>query len=172
MSRRASRGFSKLRAAPRAVEKVRDQALAKVFRRRKSPFWRMARGGKYLLFCTAALITIFSPTVIISALYSDFFPLVYVWSGMFFIGSAACLAGTLTRTWVGEYVGLYGVILSLFLYAVGVFADVPNLSMPRIFLGCMFLAFTLSSVARRQDVSHQRRHADYERRILSGKPGV
>ena len=118
------------------------------------------------------MISLFTPTVIITATFSEFFPLVYVWSGMFFIGSAACLAGTITRTWVGEFVGLGGVIAALALYSIGIFADVTHLTGPRVFLGLVFFGFAMSSFARRQDVSLQRRHADYERRLRSGKPGV
>lgn len=134
--------------------------------------FRIARGVKYGAFSIAAVVSLFYPSAVISATFESLYSFVYIWSGLLLVGSLSSLAGILTKTWVGEYVGLPGVIACLALYSIGAFADSSNFSGQRLFLGLIFVGFAASSYARRQDVAFQKRVADYEKRVRDGKPGL
>src|SRR5690349_3292340 len=96
--------------------------------------FRITRGVKYAAFTIAAVVSLFYPSAVISATFSSLYSFVYVWSGLLLIGALSSLTGILTKTWVGEYVGLPGVISCLALYSLGAFADVQAFSGQRLFL--------------------------------------
>jgi hypothetical protein len=133
--------------------------------------YRITRGMKYISFCIAATITMFHPSVVITDTFSDYAVLPYLWSGLLLLGSLTSLAGIITKTWVGEYIGLSGVIAALVLYCFGCFTP-PDLDPSRIFLGFMIFGSACSTFARRQDIVFQKRVADYENRVREGKPGL
>lgn len=134
--------------------------------------FRAARAAKYFFFFVAALVTMIAPSTIIFGIFSQVPFFIYFWSALFVVGSLCCLYGIVKKKWVGEYVGLPGIITCLTLYAIGCFVDTPALTVQRIFLGFVFLAFTFSSLARRQDVNFQKRVAEHEQRVREGKPGL
>lgn len=134
--------------------------------------FRVARGIKYGSFALAAIVTMVFPFNIVSSTFSAAIPLVYVWSSLLLVGSLVSLGGIVTKTWVGEYIGLWGVISCLALYSMGALADPVNFTGQRLALSLIFIGFSASSFARHQDVIFQKRVADYEQRVRSGKPGL
>lgn len=134
--------------------------------------FRVTRGVKYFFFIVAALITLFFPSNVIFGVFGAYEPFAYAWSAMLLVGAGLSLLGVLTKTWTGEFIGLPGIIACLFLYALACFVDVTVITPQRIFLGCVFIAFTFSSIARRQDVIFQKRIAEFEQRVRDGRPGL
>lgn len=125
---------------------------------------RLVRMGKYGSYATAAAISYFYPSLLVSGAFTNAWTsFSYVWSTILLLGAIASFLGVLTRTWVGEYIGLYGVIAALALYAfVGFTIEIEG---SRVVLGFLALGFTFSAVARRQDVSQSRRLAEYTKRL-------
>lgn len=139
-------------------------------RARMTGSFRKIRAIKYMCFMIGATLTLFFPSGIITGVFADYIGFTYLWTALLGVGSLLCLGGILTRTWVGEYVGLWGVIFSTLLYALGCFTDVNGGS--RVFLGFFVLGFMCSAIARYQDVLFQKRVADYESRLREGRPGL
>lgn len=132
-------------------------------------FFQGARAAKYIFFAIAAVVSIAYPSAIVLSSIGTF---AYFWSILFLLGAIPAAAGILTKTWVGEYVGLPAIIASLLLYSAGCFIDTANFTTGRLFLGMIFLGFAMSSYARLNDVKFQKRVADYEKRVRDGKPGL
>ena len=135
--------------------------------------FRVARGLKYTMCCVAALLSAFWPSAVLSDAFNTLSLLAYSWSALLFLGAFASLIGIVSRTWVGEYIGLWGVISALTLYSLSCFVTVNQVpGNGRIFLGFLIAAFAMSAIARYQDVTFQKRVADYERRVREGKAGL
>lgn len=130
------------------------------------PWLRLGRALGYFLCGAASIVTMVTPSAIV---LMSIGPLTYFWSGLLLMGSLIALAGILSKTWVGEYIGLYGVIASLVLYSAGCFANYTPI---RLFLGLMFLAFAMFCIARLRDVQFQKRVSDFEQRVKDGKRGL
>lgn len=124
--------------------------------------FRIARAFKYSSFALASIVGL---------VYAHTFES-YAWSVLFLLGSIACIAGVVTKTWVGEFIGLWPVVSCLGMFSLGCFLDVDQLSPQRVFLGLIFLGFAFSSFARYQDVRFQKRLSDYDRRTRAGRPGL
>jgi O-antigen/teichoic acid export membrane protein len=135
--------------------------------------FRVARGVKYTLCCLSAIMSAFYPSSVLADAFNAYSLFAYAWSAMLFMGAVTSLIGIVSRTWVGEYIGLWGVIASLMLYSLSCFATFHDATgNGRIFLGFLIAAFAMSTFARHQDVVFQKRVADYERRVREGKAGL
>lgn len=87
----------------------------------------ISRGLGYTTFIIAAAVAISEPApslIGVSAMSLAGLPLwlsaiaPIAWSALLLVSSAACLLGVLTRTWVGEYVGLPALMIALLTLAV------------------------------------------------------
>ena len=133
--------------------------------------WRLARAAKYSCFAAAAAVSIPFPSLTVAhAFHGPWSSFSYVWSVVLLIGSLSSLAGILKRSWIGEYIGLWGVFIPLIAYSVSCFLVAP--SGPRVVFGLLALGFACSAIARRQDVAQQKRLAEYIQRNRAGRPGL
>lgn len=132
---------------------------------------RRVRLAKYAAYGAGSVLSIPYPSILVSGAFTrDFASFAYVWSAIFLIGALCSLLGVLTKTWVGEYVGLWGVFFALSLYSLACFTVDPTGQ--RVFIGLVFFGFSMSSVARWQDVNQQKRIAEYRRRVRDGRRGA
>lgn len=115
---------------------------------------RAIRACQYLAFFVGAVISVFWPTAMVTGVLQT---LTVSWSLLFALSSLFCLLGVLTRTWVGEYIGLWGVLPCLILYAIGCFTD-PLFPL-RAGFGILFIGFALGKYARLLEVRSQQRMA-------------
>jgi len=115
---------------------------------------RIIRALQYTSFMIGAMLTFVWPSVIVTGTLAS---LSGAWSILFAVSSLICLLGTLTRTWVGEYIGLWGVLPCLVLYAIGCFTD-PLFPL-RAGFGLLFFGFALGKYARLLEVRSQAKMA-------------
>lgn len=120
---------------------------------------RTIRAIQYLAFFVGAILCFFFPLSIVNGVLAT---MAGSWAILFAFSSLICFIGTITKTWVGEYIGLWGVIPCLVLYAIGCFTD-PLFPL-RAGFGILFVGFALSKYARLLEVRQQQRLALTEAR--------
>lgn len=86
----------------------------------------VARGVAYSSFLAVSVISFVLPTPTLEAIgletarilptVLDVMP--YLWGGLMLVGALACLIGVLSRTWVGEFIGLAPIMLCIVALAV------------------------------------------------------
>jgi hypothetical protein len=79
---------------------------------------------------------------------------VYVWAGMLALGGISCAAGSATDRWLGEYAGLWPLIVTFSVYAL-VSASTGRAT--AIAGACALGSIALLLIARWRDVAHIRR---------------
>lgn len=138
--------------APRHLALVTTMSV----RRQKLRRWRNTRIGKYIFFAAAAALAIPFPGVLdLGGVSGRHFAT--TWAIVLLIGSLLSLAGILRHSWVGEYIGLWGVTIPLAILAGIDFFYHPTGA--RVALGLLVLGFCWSTIARHQDVAQQRKIA-------------
>lgn len=157
------------RRAKRAT--LASQLLAVSGTLRATRTMRVVRGFKYGSFIAAALVSYAFPSLLVSASFKGPWSVfAYVWSTFLLLGATTCLCGLVKRTWVGEFIGLWGVIFTLGVYAISCFGNAHTGQ--QVFLGLLVLAFSFSSFARWLDMLHQKKLVEYEARLRSGRRGL
>lgn len=130
---------------------------------------RNARIGKYSFLAAAALVTLIRPEVT-AQFHGHFAGLTYVWSVALLVGSLSSLGGVMKRSWIGEFIGLWGVFIPLIAFAISCFLWHHGTFW--IALGLLVLGFACSAIARCQEVSQQKRLAEHFQRMREGRPGL
>ena len=86
-------------------------------------FGYITRGIAYSSFMSAAIVSLVKPTGAVGVVCTGsllfevpvfaFIVAPIVWGVLLFVASVICLLGVLTRTWVGEYIGIVPIIICM-----------------------------------------------------------
>jgi hypothetical protein len=133
------------------------------------PTWprRWTRVGAYTLMAVAGLAALTWPSPPVRAATSPTSgALVYVWAVMLAVGGLSSALGAARDRWLGEYAGLWPLVVTFAVYAL---ASAATGRVSAIAGACVLGAVALLLLARWRDVALIRReavrhHAEYDRR--------
>jgi hypothetical protein len=93
--------------------------------------------------------------------------LTYAWAIMIVVGGLLSASGTVMNRWFGEYVGLWPLVVTLFVYSLAAVAAPGRMSVAGSLL---FAAFALLFLARWRHVAMVRHEAARIQQISPGRP--
>jgi hypothetical protein len=124
-----------------------------------SPARRWTRVAAYALMSAAGLASLVWPSPSVERATSPTSGVtVYVWAVMLALGGICCAVGSATGRWLGEYTGLWPLIVTFFVYALAAAAAASGRS-TAIAGACLLGSISLLLIARWRDVAQIRREA-------------
>lgn len=127
---------------------------------------RAARLVGYSLMCVAGVASMVWPAPAVQeATAPTAGALAYIWAGLLIVGGGTSAAGAASDRWLGEYAGLWPLIMVFLVFGLAAFASSRGLV--AVAGGFALLSIAALQLARWHDVAIIRREAD---RQAHGKP--
>lgn len=123
---------------------------------------RPVRAAAFSLLAAGGIAAMVWPPPAVQAATSPVYALAYLWATLLVIGGIASALGAATDRWLGEYVGLWPLIMVFAIYGLSAFASSRGLV--AVAGGCVLTAVAALLLARWQDVALIRREAAHAAR--------
>lgn len=124
---------------------------------------RPVRAAAFALLAVGGLAAmVWRPPPAVQAATSPVYALAYVWAALLILGGACSALGAATDRWLGEFVGLWPLIMVFAIYGLSAFASSRGLV--AVAGGCVLTAVAALLLARWQDVNLIRREAAHTAR--------
>jgi hypothetical protein len=118
---------------------------------------RPVRAVAFTLLAAGGVAALVWPPPAVQAATSPAAALAYVWAALLILGGACSALGAYTDRWLGEFVGLWPLIMVFAVYGLSAFASSRGLV--AVAGGCVLTAVAALLLARWQDVNLIRREA-------------